>query len=656
VVFARDVPLTAQMRWLECDLLPGERYRLRALVDGGSGTGENAALLHFDMPAGAAGGTGVSVSRALGAHTFLRTGGGLHRTDRVLSIRGRVRRMGLLAAAGADSAVLRALTIERVSPLKRPADIFLSFDVEAAPERTAADRIDRLVWGRFGGHEYGISRICRILEEYGLIGNFMIDFVTCAIQGDAALQAIIDHLRGRGHEVHLHLHPEYLDPSLGYVLNGHPVQMDRTPFDMSTSLLELALENYTRFVGKGPYVFRAGGYRVNDHAVRAAGEVGIHALTNVKPHTIGDVASGGDEIPNREPFVWDNGVIEIPVDASSPEVSQFRTYVERYREALARKSAYPTFNVVMHSWSLTRRNGEGHHDSPAPEHEDRFRQICEHAARHGRVRGYAEYIGSLAPRQLPVRRVAQIRVAQRRGQVTCTICDARFEGPDVAGGRCPSCGLGVAHRQVRFALDEYGDIFAGRQILGLDLAPAESGALLGAASTVDGTDESCDGVLWIGDAGRPPDIARVVSLVGRILRPGGFLAFPGPADSGGTETTASAMSSAWRSSEDGLAALRARHFVMTRLPAVDPVTKSTGVVVLAYRPGGGVALRSRPEWILRLRSLGLRLPSVFHLGVGYVRGRAAQRLSPRAKRALRRAAAVPGRGVRLVRRMVKGAV
>jgi hypothetical protein len=616
VAVAHDVELSTAMQWVECDLYPGESYQLRALVEAGPGTDDKAALLRFDLPLWSVAST----------HMNLCTGNGLYRTDHVFSVGDRVRRVGLLASPGAGPIVVRTLTIERADPVDRPADIFLSVDVEAWSLRTTGDPIDRLIWGRVGGHEYGISRICAILEEHGHVGNFMVDFATCAARGDAALREIIDPVRGRGHEVHLHLHPELLDPSLGYLIDDNPVHLDRTPSAMSRSLLELALEKYTRFVGDGPFVFRAGGYRVNEHTVRAAGELGIHALTNVKPHTIADIAAGGDEIAYREPFAWDNGVIEIPVDASSPEMGPLRNYVDRYRNAVARKPSRPTFNVVMHSWSLLLRDRDGHHESPAPEYEDRLHQICAHAAKHGRVRGYAEYLETL-PKELPVRRIAEIRVSRRPDVVTCTICDAVWERADLAS--CPSCGLGATHRLLRFALDEYGDLFAGREVL--DLSGA--GALLGTATRLVTDDAgACDAMLWLGDPGQLADLARVVDVVTRTMRPGGVFAFVGSAD---------------------LEALRDRHFILARLPAIDPVTRTAGVVSLAYAPGGAVAPFEKSEWILRLRSLRVGVPSLLHIGAEYARASAARHLPARAKRAIRRVGALPRRGARFVRRVVK---
>jgi hypothetical protein len=599
VASAHDVALTDRTVWIISDLVPGETYRVRALVEGGPNTSDKAALVHFETPVTGIGGTGLSVSRNLGAHLYLRTGADLHRTDRVISVGSAVRRIGLKAWGDRGRVRVKTFVIERVAELDRPSDVFLSFDVEAAPFRTSGEPIDQLVWGRMGGKLYGIPRLCDVLEQHGMIGNFMIDFVTCASRGDAVLQEIVDYVRGRGHETHLHLHPEFLDPSLGFLHNGQRVHLDRAPYALSKALLELALDRYHGSGGKAPYVFRSGGYRINDDLLRVAAELGFTAMTNVKPHTLADIVIDGDDVPYREPFVWDTGVLEIPIDVSSPEVSHFGNYTTRYKEALARKAVLPTVNVVMHSWTLLRRNSQGHHDSFAREYEDRLHAICEHTAKHGRARGYAEYLMS-PPAELPVRRIEDIRIetdppAPIRG---CNICRA-----DIDGGDCPSCGLGVGHRQLQFGFDEYGDVRVGRTVLGFNLTAAEHRAFAAGPAPVgpDGglDEESCDCLVWLAEGPQLADPGRVVGELSRILRPGGVLVLGNRSPSGSEE--------AHHLLAGSLAELTA-----TTLAVIDPVSGTTGQLGLFYKPGGRVpferpsrtlsylvSVRSRAAYLIR---------------------------------------------------------
>jgi hypothetical protein len=619
---------SAGTAWLACELAPGESYRLRALVEGGADALDNGAVVRFDLPGGARG-TGISVFEKAGAHIALRSGPGLHRTDRIFTVARPIRRVRLSASAGRGRLRVRTLVIEWVSPPSARSDVFLSFDVEASALRATGDPIDQLVWGRIGGQEYGLTRICRILEEHGLIGNFMVDFATCAANGDAELREIIEHLAGRGHEVHLHLHPDYLPE---YRLEGgQEVHLDRAPYDLCRDLLQLTLDRFTRSAGKAPYVFRSGGYRVNDHLVRAAGDLGFAAMTNVKPNTLIDIALGGDEVAYRPPFIWDNGVLEIPVDVSSPEVGSFANYLTRYRDAVSRKPNRPTFNVVMHSWSLMRRNDSGRHDAHAPEYEERLRQICEHAAAQGRVRGYAEYLQSL-PERVPVRGIDQIRIfgqPPRSAMGTCNVCRSAAERSHPTDGRCPSCDLGVGHRQARFALDECGEIAAGATVLGVDLTPPEREALLGQAARLFNYESapcpraaafempaagSVDVALWH----RPRDRAarsRAMAEIARGLKPGGILVEV-PSGAGEAPRPANVNEKL------------PRGFIRASMPAIDPITAEAVLIDVVYKPGGHLIGLSRAARRARLlgagtlvHELGNRARRLLRSVVGYARRR-----------------------------------
>jgi hypothetical protein len=310
-----------------------------------------------------------------------------------------VHRIGLSAWHDRGPVTLRTLVIEPVA--SGPVDFFFSFDVDAnSPYRTAGDSaIDSLVWCRLNGGEHGISRICDVLEQHRVVGNFMIDFASCATEGEAKLAEIIDHLSGRGHEVHLHLHPEDLPSPTPRAIERDRLRnlsqslLDQVTYDMGWSMLDYAITLYERFAQRAPRVFRSGSYRVNAELVKAAGSLGIEALSNVRRDTIPDrTLRGGDMVESHEPFAWENGVIEIPVDMGSPEITTLEKYERTYTKIIKQKRYERTFNLVMHSWSLTSRNEEGANDTSAPDPETRLHEMCMHATKHGRARGYGEYL------------------------------------------------------------------------------------------------------------------------------------------------------------------------------------------------------------------------------------------------------------------------
>jgi hypothetical protein len=580
VAAVRDLALTNEPSWVPCVLVPGETYRLRALVAGDDRTEDNAALLRVDVVSG----TGLSVSASVGAFRYLRTGPGVHRTDRVFTVDSPADQVGLAAWGNRGTTCVRSLTIERVSGADLPSSFFFSFDVEAASGRASGDPIDSLVWGRLDGGEYGIGRICDVLEQYGIRGNFLVDFATCGFEGPAKLGRIVDFLGGRGHEVHMHLHPEWLAEVWGLpLIEGHlptgaigGAHLDSTPYEMCRRLLEFTVNQYETYVGRPPRLFRSGAYRMSPQLILAAGSLGIEALSNARGDTIRDTAAGGDPAPAGEPFRWENGVLELPVDVSSPEAGKFQNYLARYENAVTRKLSERTFNVVMHSWSLLRRNEQGVHDAYGPDLEQRLHEMCEHATNHGRTYGYGEYLDAHDVAR-PSVRLARVRTAEPErlvyvpspNIVTCNICDSVFDRSTVAGGVCPGCGAGTELRQLKQVIDTFGNVFTGRDVLCPDPSPViRREFLYGAASVVmaaPSAGAAFGGILDLGLVGRGSDRAPA-------LAPGGVLV-----------TAASAVSAATGTAGRAPAALSGLD--VSAMPAADPVTGVEGTILFAYQPG-----------------------------------------------------------------------
>jgi 2-polyprenyl-3-methyl-5-hydroxy-6-metoxy-1,4-benzoquinol methylase len=432
---ADDIDLSDDPVRISCDLIPGRVYRLRALVAGTSVTKDNAALVRFDVPSGSTDdANGLSMSTIIGPYRYLRSGHGLYRTDRIFTVAGPVSEFGVMAWANRGPVMLKSLTIETVAQDSRPTDFFLSFDVEALPYRAQTDHIDRLVWGRLNGGEYGIGRICDVLDQHGLKGNFLVDFASCSSEGDRSLGLITDFLASRGHEIHMHLHSEVLSAWGLRSVNGRNVYLDSTSYDLNRRLLDFTLSKYQQFVGNRPRLFRSGGYKTSPALVLAAQSMGIEAMSNIRSDMLRDLDFNGDPATDREPFLWDNGVLEIPVDLSSPEVKTFESFVAKYMGTMARKPIEPTFNVVMHSWSMTKRDEHGHQDAFDPERERRLHQICEHIKRYGKGLGYGEFMDARAMRR-PVVSLARLEASVQQSvynpQANATVTESNV----AEGGR-----------------------------------------------------------------------------------------------------------------------------------------------------------------------------------------------------------------------------
>jgi SAM-dependent methyltransferase len=184
---------------------------------------------------------------------------------------------------------------------------------------------------------------------------------------------------------------------------------------------------------------------------------------------------------------------------------------------------------------------------------------------------------------MPVRGIDQIRIfgqPPRSAMGTCNVCQAAADPTQLVDGRCPSCDLGVGHRQLRFALDECGEIAAGATVLGVDLTPREREALLGQAARLFNYESggappempaagSVDLALWHRPRDRA-DQSRAVAEIARSLKPGGILV--------GVRTGDETLPPG---------------FIRASMPAIDPVTAEAGLIDVAYKPGGHLIGLSR---------------------------------------------------------------
>lgn len=365
---------------------------------------------------------------------------------------------------------------------------FISFDVEALPGRATDNLLEQLVWGRLGGGEYGIRRLSKILSMHKLKGNFCIDLAMCLLYGDKPVKQITQFLLEEGHEVHAHLHSEWVVRKWGVEGNWQgPLGMDRMDQPLSDALMYFTAWKYEALTGLAPSVFRAGGYLFSDKTIVAAKRSGFQVLSNYNSSRQGPSWNLPECAAHNAPFRWDNRLLELPVDFSPEPLSfDWAKYTGWFERARTRKTE-KTFNLVLHSWSLLKRNGE-HFDAYAAEHEERLHQICEHLSKHTTPLGYSEYHTQRAveTERLPSvdLRLCPLPMAEVTTPFTqCTICGYAFtKVPDA--DTCPGCGSRARHRQLRDAFERIGNPTDGKAVLANYANTVEARALLRGARTL----------------------------------------------------------------------------------------------------------------------------------------------------------------------------
>jgi hypothetical protein len=302
------------------------------------------------------------------------------------------------------------------------------------------DHVDRLIWGKINGKEKGIRRICKILDDHKIKGNFLIDLSGCFLYSDKPIAEVGKYILEAGHELHVHLHAEWLIRKLEIPLNTHDrPSLNLLDEKLNRSFLQYAFFKYRQLFGANPSAFRSGEFSFNKHTITAARDAGFKMLSNFNVERHANILGIGENSANNEPFSWGGGLLELPVDISPEPLSiNFDIYKGMY-DRVRRRKKIKTFNITLHSWSLLKREGEIFTDF-SQEHEDKLHKICEHLAENTTSLGYSEYLAdAVAPpvtinyfKQKTKPFPAAITLA------TCNICHLQF--PKQNNNICPGCG------------------------------------------------------------------------------------------------------------------------------------------------------------------------------------------------------------------------
>lgn len=190
--------------------------------------------------------------------------------------------------------------------MERP-KCMLTVDVEALGLRAADHHVETLIYGRFGGEEWGIGRMMDIADKHGVKMTFFLDFAEVELYGDEIIEAG-RYIVSRGHDLQIHCHYDLLTER---VLSRFP-RADRSYYtwykneEISDFIADYCLEQYRKCGARGPAVFRGGEYRF-----------GLPLLKKLREKGVAADASYNFLRPQKRPinrqFVFEDGLLELPV-------------------------------------------------------------------------------------------------------------------------------------------------------------------------------------------------------------------------------------------------------------------------------------------------------------------------------------------------------
>lgn len=165
--------------------------------------------------------------------------------------------------------------------------VLITVDVEtsiggafAHPERLRPVGAEKRIYGRINGKEYGIPLIMEILEHHHLQGVFFVEPLCSYYFGEKMVREVCQYISSRGHEVQLHLHPNYQIfqypdwPKRAKAGKLFPDILAKYSFEEQKKLIQKGKE-ILESCKTNPFAFRAGCFGANNQTLRALRENGF---------------------------------------------------------------------------------------------------------------------------------------------------------------------------------------------------------------------------------------------------------------------------------------------------------------------------------------------------------------------------------------------
>lgn len=249
--------------------------------------------------------------------------------------------------------------------------VYITIDTEYSAGLTAElgvqareEVFDRSILCRTPDGEVGIVHQMDVMDAHDIKGVFFVDPMPAFVWGTGAVAAVVEPILERGHEVQLHLHPEWLE--LAGDANPLKTRTGRNLHEFTETeqvdLLGLARDQLIAAGAPSPSAFRAGNFGANDATLRALRTVGIrYDSSHVPGIAVSDCRISLTQ--DDQAVVQHEGAIEVPVGSVASIGGQRHAQITALShwelEAALRhcvSEKVEAFNIVSHSFELMSRD------------------------------------------------------------------------------------------------------------------------------------------------------------------------------------------------------------------------------------------------------------------------------------------------------------
>jgi peptidoglycan/xylan/chitin deacetylase (PgdA/CDA1 family) len=167
------------------------------------------------------------------------------------------------------------------------------------------DPVEHLIWGKCSdGTYHGIDEIMDILDNNNATGLFFLDFAEAWDYGEDKIKIIALHIKERGHNVGMHIHPDHMaDPKRLFLYEYNREEQ--------YEIIKKCTDLYVKILGERPESFRAGKYAADRNTLNIIKELGYKYDFS---EFYGQKWCGiNPPVTINKTRYLENGILEIPV-------------------------------------------------------------------------------------------------------------------------------------------------------------------------------------------------------------------------------------------------------------------------------------------------------------------------------------------------------
>lgn len=254
---------------------------------------------------------------------------------------------------------------------------------------------DKRIYGRIDDREYGIPLIMDIADRYSIPVTFFVEVLNKYYFGEEETRGVCDYILRRGHDVQLHLHPNYMNFAEGQkeIKPFFPDFMHRYSYERQKEILLAGMEYLESYGVENVTAFRAGCFGANEETLAALDDLGFKIDSSYNQAYLGTTCAMKDGKLNDATRI--RNVLEIPI-TNFVERSGLRPkrYMPldvngvgfgelRYALNWAHSQGARNVTVILHSFSFIKAYDVQYRRTRPRYHAiRRFERLCKYLLEH----------------------------------------------------------------------------------------------------------------------------------------------------------------------------------------------------------------------------------------------------------------------------------